>query len=254
MSVPVPAVELAGVTYTYPATKAGVTDISLRIATGDTYALLGANGAGKTTLMRLMVSLLKPAAGSIRYFGSNLQTNRSRALAVVGSLIETPSVYEHLTAQDHLQVFCHYNGIGAQRIEAVLSAVDLTQYAKRRVKHFSLGMKQRLGIATALLHDPKVLILDEPTNGLDPEGIVEVRNLLRKLASNDGKTVIISSHLLSEVEKIANRIAIIAKGHLRFEGTVLELASAAAGRRAADATASLEDDVIALMKDRTDAA
>lgn len=248
------ALELTGVTYTYRATRAGVQNVSLRIAPGDRYALLGANGAGKTTLMRLMVGLLKPDAGSVCYFGSNIQGNRSRTFAIVGSLIETPSVYEHLTARDHLRVFCHYNGVSPERIPVVLASVDLTAYAARRVKHFSLGMKQRLGIATALLHDPKVLILDEPTNGLDPEGIVEMRELLRKLASDERKTVIISSHLLSEVEKLANRIAIISQGRLRFEGTLPELSAAAAARRTVDAKTSLEDDVLSFMKDRTDAA
>ena len=158
-----------------------------------------------------------------------METSRLSLLRSIGSLIEIPSLYHHLTAVEHLRVFAAYTGAPRGAIEHVLTVVGLADARIRRVREFSLGMKQRLGIATALLHDPRILILDEPTNGLDPMGIVAMRELVTELAALHGKTVIVSSHLLAEVEKIATRIGVIDAGRVQFEGSSVELAHATRG-------------------------
>ena len=206
-----PAYEVSGATYVYRGSAAGVHDVSLTIPRGTIYGLLGVNGAGKTTLMRLMLGLLEPQRGSIRCLGDAIGASTHRR---VGSLIENPSLYLHLTAREHLRVFAEYNRVPHARIDEVLALVDLRDGI---VSRFSLGMKQRLALATALLHDPEVLVLDEPANGLDPLGIVSLRELLLRLAA-DGKTVVISSHLLAEVEKLATHMAVIHEGRIRFDG------------------------------------
>jgi ABC-type multidrug transport system ATPase subunit len=231
MADPSLPLELAEVCYTYPKFQSGVREISIGVEQGIIYGLLGVNGAGKTTLMRLMTGLIRPARGSIRWFGAALGHGHSSQLRLIGSLIERPSLYAHLTAREHLQVFACYTGSPSAAVDGALEMTGISDVADRRVRHLSMGMKQRLGLANALLHDPPVLILDEPTNGLDPEGIVSMRELLRRLASEFGKTIIVSSHLLAEVEKTATRIGILHDGRLRFEGTTDDL-SAALGARA----------------------
>lgn len=190
---------------------------------GSIYGFLGPNGAGKTTTLRLLLGLLKKQDGDITLFGKHLQANRLDILRRIGSLIEQPSLYLHLTGKENLEVFrltyqCHKN-----RINEVLQLVGLMQAANKKAKNYSLGMKQRLAIAIALLHDPEVLILDEPTNGLDPSGIIETRELIKQLNREFGKTILVSSHLLAEVEKMATHVGIINKGKLLFQGSLQQL-------------------------------
>ncbi|HEX8316763.1 ABC transporter ATP-binding protein [Longimicrobium sp.] len=224
-----PALTLAGVTYRYPGSRSGVSDIDLQVPSGTIYGLLGANGAGKTTLMRLMLGLLPPDRGQVRCFGEEITRGSRAVLARVASLIETPSLYQHLTAREHLGVFRAYTGAPAARIDEVLGIVGLSESAAIVVNRFSLGMKQRLSLATALLHDPALLVLDEPTNGLDPVGIVGMRELLVRLCREHGKTVIVSSHLLAEVEKTVTHVAVVHQGRIRFDGPASDLSSAAGG-------------------------
>ena len=217
------ALDLVRLTYVYPGTTAGVHDVTLSIARGEIFTLLGKNGAGKTTLMRLMTGLLRPQSGSVAYFGRDLTTGRREQMKQIGTLIETPSLYAHLSGYDHLRVFAQYSGAPAARVSEALALVGLSHAGRRPVHEYSLGMKQRLGLATALLHDPAIVILDEPTNGLDPEGMIDTRQLLQRLSS-EGKTVVVSTHLLSEVEKLATHLAIVDRGRIEFEGTIADLA------------------------------
>lgn len=198
-------------------------NISLSISKGSIYGFLGPNGAGKTTTLRLLLGLLKCQHGSISLFDLNITKNRITILKQIGALIEQPSLYLHLTGRENLEVLRLSYGLPKKRIDEVLHIVDLTEAGKRKVAAYSLGMKQRLAIALAMLNDPELLILDEPTNGLDPNGIIEIRNLIKRLHLDFGKTILVSSHLLSEVEKIATHLAIIGRGKLLFEGTLLEL-------------------------------
>lgn len=189
-------------------------EIALMVPKGSVYGLLGPNGAGKTTLMKLFSGMLRPDAGEI-FFDGKPWTRE--ILAETGVLIEQPPLYENLTARENLEVRRLLLGLPKKRIDEVLEIVDLTNTGKKRAGQFSLGMKQRLGIAAALLNQPKLLILDEPTNGLDPFGIQELRTLIRGFAK-DGITVIVSSHILSEVEQVADYIGIISEGVLGYQG------------------------------------
>lgn len=198
-------------------------DVQLKVPAGSLYGFLGPNGAGKTTTLKLALGLLRKQQGTIQVFGKPLEKNRFDILKRIGSLIESPSLYSHLTARENLQVWqCIYQ-CPAKRIGEVLQLVGLSDTGSKKAGQFSLGMKQRLSIAIALLHSPELLILDEPTNGLDPNGIIEVRELLRKLAQQDGLTVLISSHLLAEIEKLVSHVGIIHKGKLLFQGEFAEL-------------------------------
>ncbi|KAA3438350.1 ABC transporter ATP-binding protein [Rufibacter hautae] len=201
-------------------------DLDLDIPEGSIYGFLGPNGAGKTTTIRLLLGLLKPTAGTIRLFGMELERNRVQVLQRVGALIETPSLYRHLSGRDNLEVMRRMLGLKKSRIDEVLEIVRLRQDAHRPVKQYSLGMCQRLGIALALLPDPELLILDEPTNGLDPSGIREMRELLKDLNQEHGKTIFLSSHLLSEMEKTVTHVGILHQGQLRFQGRIQELQKA----------------------------
>jgi ABC-2 type transport system ATP-binding protein len=198
-------------------------NINLRVEKGSIYGFLGPNGAGKTTTLRLLLGLLKKQEGSIQLFGEEFETNRIPSLKKIGSLIEQPSLYGHLTARENLKVYRKIYGAGKERIEQVLQLVGLEGTGKKKAKQFSLGMKQRLSIAVALLHNPELLILDEPTNGLDPNGIIETRELIKKLNRENGVTIIVSSHILAEVERMATHVGIIHKGKLLFQGTLPEL-------------------------------
>ena len=197
--------------------------ISLQVPTGSIYGFLGPNGAGKTTTLRLILGLLGREQGRIAIFGKDFASQRISILRELGSLIESPSLYEHLTAEENLRVLQKVHRCPESRIPEVLAQVGLTGTRKKRAGQFSLGMKQRLGIAAALLHSPKLLILDEPTNGLDPNGIIEIRELLRHLNRDQGITLLISSHLLAEMEKLVTHLGIISKGRLVFQGTLEEL-------------------------------
>ena len=198
-------------------------NLNLRVPKGSIYGFLGPNGAGKTTTLRLLLSLLKKQSGVINLFGNDFQSNRISVLSKLGSLIEQPSLYLHLTGKENLEIFRLNYNCDKKRIDKVLEIVRLTDAANKKAKAYSLGMKQRLSIAIALLHDPELLILDEPTNGLDPNGIIETRELIKHLNKEFGKTILVSSHLLAEVEKMATHVGIIHKGKLLFQGALGEL-------------------------------
>jgi bacitracin transport ATP-binding protein BcrA len=192
-----------------------LSDINLQIAEGEIYGLLGPNGAGKTTLMKCMLSLLTITSGSIEIFGKNLQEHREEILSQVGSIIETPIFYENCTAKEILEIHAQYMGKNITELDIIntLRMVGLKNTTKK-VKEFSLGMRQRLGLARAFLMKPRLLILDEPINGLDPVGIQEIRNLLQLLSKEHGITILISSHILSEISQIANKIGVIKNGSM----------------------------------------
>ncbi|AJS58133.1 ABC transporter ATP-binding protein [Paenibacillus sp. IHBB 10380] len=197
-----------------------VEKVNLEINKGDIYGFLGPNGAGKTTTIRMLLGLIKPSSGSVHMFEKNLKQEKMAILRKVGSLVEYPSYYGHLTAYENLEVIRRILEVPKSRIDEVLSIVRLTKDARRSVKGYSLGMKQRLGIAAALLGQPELLILDEPTNGLDPSGILEIRELIKKMPQEEGITVLVSSHLLSEVEQMANRVGIIQEGNMLFQNSI----------------------------------
>lgn len=197
--------------------------LDLKVPAGSIYGFLGPNGAGKTTTLRLLLGLLRKQEGTISIFGKPFLPNRIEILQRTGSLIEQPSIYLHLTGKENLELFRLNYGVEKKRIMEVLKIVHLVDAANKKVKAYSLGMKQRLAIAIALLNDPALLILDEPTNGLDPNGIIETRELLKSLNKDHGKTILVSSHLLTEIEKMATHVGIIHKGKLLFQGTLQEL-------------------------------
>ncbi len=202
-----------------------VNDLSFSVEKGDVYGFLGQNGAGKSTTIRMMLTLITPTQGQIELFGYDLYKHRRDILQQLGAVIEKPDVYKYLSAYENLQLFARLSGIKPTRqiIMDQLEMVGLADRAKDTVKTFSQGMKQRLGIAIALVHNPSLIMLDEPTNGLDPQGIADIRNLILQLSRDRKKTVIVSSHLLNEIEQIATRILIIDKGHKLVEGTAAEL-------------------------------
>jgi lantibiotic transport system ATP-binding protein len=197
--------------------------LNLQVPTGSIYGFLGPNGAGKTTTLRIVLGLLKKQQGQVKLFGKNFTDDRLDILSRLGSLIEQPSLYMHLTGRENLELFRLNYGCDKKRIDEVLAIVRLTHAARKKAKAYSLGMKQRLAIAISLLHDPELLILDEPTNGLDPNGIIETRELIKTLNQEHGKTILVSSHLLAEVEKMATHVGIIHKGKLLFQGALQEL-------------------------------
>lgn len=201
-----------------------VDHVELHVPQGCVYGFIGPNGAGKSTTMKMLLGLIHPAAGRVRLLGQEL-TEKSRLplLRQTGSLIESPAGYLHLTAQENLEIVADLKGVPHKDIGRVLDIVHLTQDRNRRVGQYSLGMKQRLGIAMALLGSPKLLILDEPTNGLDPAGIQEMRALIRNMPAATGATVLISSHLLGEMEQMVEQVGIIDHGHILFEGPLTEL-------------------------------
>ena len=201
-----------------------VKNLSFTVNQGDVYGFLGQNGAGKSTTIRMLLKLIKPTTGEIIFSGKNIQQDND-ILRQTGAIIEKPDLYKFLSAYDNLAIFAKMSGVKVTRslIMDQLKMVGLADRSGSKVKTFSQGMKQRLGIAVALVHSPKLIILDEPVNGLDPQGIADVRNLILRLSREMGKTVIVSSHLLSEIEIIANRMIIIHKGEKIVEGNVAEL-------------------------------
>ncbi len=200
-----------------------VKSLSLQVPKGSIYGFLGPNGAGKTTTIKLLLNLLKTDQGSIHIFDKELQSNRVAILSEIGSLIEQPAIYLHLSGKENLMNRALLLRVSEQRVDEMLALVHLKDAAHKKAGKYSLGMKQRLGIALALLSDPQLLILDEPTNGLDPNGIIEVRELLIRLVTQHNKTVFISSHLLAEVERMATHVGIIDKGELLFQGSIKDL-------------------------------
>lgn len=202
-----------------------VENLSFTVEEGQVYGFLGQNGAGKSTTIRMLLTLIQPTSGSIDIFGMDLQKHRKEILRQVGAIIERPDLYKYLTGLENLRIFATMSGIkiSGKKLMDQLAMVGLEQRAHSKVKTYSQGMKQRLGIATALVHDPKLIILDEPTNGLDPQGIADIRNLILMLSREKNKTLLISSHLLSEIELIADSMLIIDKGKKLVEGRVNDL-------------------------------
>jgi ABC-2 type transport system ATP-binding protein len=222
-----PIIEVKGLQKNFGAFTA-VKDVSFTVNKGDVFGFLGPNGAGKSTTMRCMLSLIKPNAGQINIFGKNLFEARNEILAQVGSIVEKPDFYKYLSARKNLEIFARISGadVSQKTIFETLDFVGLTGREKDKVGGFSHGMRQRLGIAQTLLHQPELIILDEPTTGLDPQGIIEVRDLILRLKNEQNKTVILSSHQLAEIEHVANRMVIINKGQTIIEGSVSELMNA----------------------------
>ena len=205
--------------------RLAVNNLNLEVRRGEIFGFLGPNGAGKTTTIRMALGLIAPTSGSVEILGLDVATQRANVLPRVGALVETPALYLYLSGRDNLRAVASVlGGVPKTRIDAVLELVGLSARQKDRVRTYSLGMKQRLGVAMALLQDPDVLVLDEPANGLDPAGIVEMRDLMHRLSA-EGKTVFISSHLLPEVQQICTRVAIINLGKLVTEATIEELTS-----------------------------
>lgn len=201
-----------------------VQDVALRVPEGCTYGFIGPNGAGKSTTMKMLLGLVRPTAGTVALLGKEMNAdNRLELLRRTGSLIESPSGYGHLTARENLRIVAELKGVPHADVERVLKIVRLENERTRKVKAFSLGMRQRLGIAQALLGSPKLLILDEPTNGLDPAGIQEMRELIGSLPKLCGATVLISSHLLGELEQFVQHVGVIGRGRLLFQGELARL-------------------------------
>lgn len=202
-----------------------VNDLSFSVNEGDVYGFLGQNGAGKSTSIRMMLTLIEPTSGQIELFGMDLARNRREILRNVGAVIEKPDVYKYLSAYENLELFARLSGIKPTKklLMDQLEMVGLANRANDRVKTFSQGMKQRLGIGIALVHNPQLIVLDEPTNGLDPQGIADIRNLILHLSRDLKKTIVVSSHLLSEIEQVATRVLIIDKGRKLVEGNAAEL-------------------------------
>jgi ABC-type multidrug transport system ATPase subunit len=208
-------------------THNAVDDLSFNVEEGDVYGFLGQNGAGKSTTIRMLLTLVRPTSGHIEIFGLNLNKERKKILSQVGAMIEKPDLYRYLTAYENLSLFARMSGMSGSKskkeLNAQLEMVGLAGRETDQVRTFSQGMKQRLGIAVALIHNPRLIILDEPTNGLDPQGIADMRNLILHLSRHLHKTVIVSSHLLNEIEQISNRMLIIDEGKKIVEGTVESL-------------------------------
>jgi ABC-type multidrug transport system ATPase subunit len=202
-----------------------VDDLSFEVQAGQVFGFLGQNGSGKSTTIRMLLSLIHPTSGQIEIFGKRIEKDREAILEQVGAIIERPDLYPYLSAREHLELFAKVRKqkIGEADINATLEKVGLAHRSKDKVQTFSLGMKQRLGIGIALVHNPSLIILDEPTNGLDPQGIADIRQLIQYLAKEEGKTVLVSSHLLSEIEQVAHQILIIHQGKKMVEGVTKEL-------------------------------
>lgn len=215
-------IETRGLNY-YFGTQKVVDDLSLKVEKGSIYGFLGPNGAGKTTSIKILLNLLKSPADTVFLFGKEINSNRIASLKRLGALVEQPAIYAHLSGEENLYNRCMLLGINRTKAKEMLRLVGLEDAAGKKAGKYSLGMKQRLGIALALLSDPELLLLDEPTNGLDPNGIIEIRNLMIELATKHQKTILVSSHLLAEIERIATHVGIINKGKLLFQGTINEL-------------------------------
>lgn len=237
-------IETHNLTKSYPGFTA-VSGLSLHVPKGTVYGFLGPNGAGKSTTMKMFLGLTKPTDGSFVIDGKQFPANRVEILHEVGSFIEAPAFYGNLTGEENLDIVRKILGLPKSDLSEALELVGLTQYRKRLAKKYSLGMKQRLGLASALIGKPPILILDEPTNGLDPVGIHEIRTLIRSLPQQFDCTVFVSSHLLSEIELMADNIGILNHGRLLFEGTLEQLKFNATAQ--GYPTDNLEDTFLALI-------
>jgi len=223
-----PIIQTQGLDFYFKDFKA-LDQVNLNVPKGSIYGFLGPNGAGKTTTIRVLLDLFHPKPGQVKIFGKELGANRVEILGKIGALIENPSIYKHLSGRQNLEVIRKMVGVPKSRIDEVLQIVRLVDNADKRAKNYSLGMCQRLGLAAALLTDPELLILDEPTNGLDPSGIIEMRELIIRLNKDHGKTIFLSSHILSEIEKLATDVAIIDQGKILFEGKLEGLQNQGSG-------------------------
>lgn len=205
-----------------------VDDASFDVFRGDVYGFLGPNGAGKSTTIRTILSLIKPTGGQIKVFNKNISTHRHYILQRIGCIVEKPDFYNYLSAEKNLEIFARISGVSItkQKVYEIIEFVGLKGREKDKLRSFSHGMKQRLGIAQTLIHDPELIILDEPTTGLDPQGIIDIRNLILQLKNERNKTILLSSHILSEIELIANRMVIINKGKTIVQGSVTDLLNA----------------------------
>ncbi|KEZ90660.1 ABC transporter ATP-binding protein [Lacrimispora celerecrescens] len=216
-----------------------ITDCSMRVEQGTIYGFLGENGAGKTTILKMLTGLLTPDTGSIEILGSDMLRNRDKLLSKIGSLIESPTFYEHLSSKKNLEIHLAYMGVPGISSDNVLKLVGLSNTGEKAVSKFSLGMRQRLGIARALIHQPQILILDEPLNGLDPMGIKDMRELFLNLTQQNGMTILLSSHIISEIEHVADKVGIIADGRILCESNLAQIKTESKG--------SLEDYFFNLM-------
>jgi ABC-type multidrug transport system ATPase subunit len=213
-------IETRALTKRYGDAIVAVDDLALRVRRGEVYGFLGPNGAGKTTTLRMLLGLVRPTSGQAAVLGA--APGSPEGLARIGALVEAPAFYPYLSGRDNLRVLAGHAGVGEDRVEAVLAEVRLSDRADDRSATYSLGMKQRLGVAAALLKDPELLILDEPTNGLDPAGMAEMRDFMRSLGEG-GRTLVLSSHLMGEIEQVCDRVGVIRDGSLVAEGTVEQL-------------------------------
>jgi len=223
-------IQVSSISFSYKNGEKTIDDLSFHVPKGSFYGFLGANGSGKTTTIRLMLGLCSIDSGEIFIGGEKISRNSIEIFRKIGSLIESPTYYGHLTGEENLLLYARYYGIKTKRVIETLNIVGLTYAARKKAGYYSLGMKQRLGLALSLLHNPELLILDEPLNGLDPKGIAEIRELLLHLQKNEGKTIFISSHLLSEIENTCDKICIIDNGKKLFSGEIDELRKSVIGK------------------------
>jgi lantibiotic transport system ATP-binding protein len=214
------AIQTKNLSHRFTNGNLAVDSIELEVPLGSIYCFLGPNGAGKTTTLRLLLGLIRNSESNIHILGMDLRKSRLAVLRQVGAFIEVPSLYGHLNAYENLEIYRRLYGCDKNRLDQVLTLVDLLKVAKKKTNGYSLGMKQRLALAMTLLHEPQLIILDEPTNGLDPQGIAEIRQTIQELNRTLGITFLISSHLLSEVEKLATHVGIIHHGKMRFQGSL----------------------------------
>jgi ABC-2 type transport system ATP-binding protein len=233
-SAPTPAVQARGLRKRYGELEA-VAGVDVTVQAGDVYGYLGPNGAGKTTSLRMMLGLIRPTSGEVRLFGRDPAADPVAALEGVAGFVEDPAFYPYLSGRANLELLAALDGGGRERVDEVLDLVELRGRAGDRVRGYSHGMRQRLGIAAALLRRPRLLVLDEPTTGLDPAGMRDMRALVRRLAG-EGITVLLSSHLMGEVESLCNRVAILAGGRVRFEGALADALASSDGRHRLETT------------------
>jgi ABC-2 type transport system ATP-binding protein len=243
-------VKTQNLNFSYTKTRKDIESLELEVPKGSIYGFLGPNGSGKSTTIRLILGLLKKQSGNVALFGESFNSkSRLRSLDKVGALIENPSLYEHLNAVENLRIAANYRqNVPSERIDEVLEIVKLSHAKKKKVKAYSLGMKQRLGLAISLLSNPELIILDEPTNGLDPKGIIEMRALIKELNEKYGTTIFISSHLLSEIERTCTHVGIIRNGKMLFQDTVKALKSSKGEKLMIDIEVDKFIDALAILE------
>ncbi|MDA3866442.1 MAG: ABC transporter ATP-binding protein [Salinivirgaceae bacterium] len=243
-------IETHDLTFHFRGKKNAVTGLNLNVPQGSIYGFLGPNGAGKTTTIRMLAGLLFPKRGIVKMFGNNISTHKRYARSHSSTMIEEPTAYKHLTGRENLEILCKAGMFDKTQIDQVLRTVNLFEDRHRKVSGYSMGMKQRLGIAGALLPNPELFILDEPTNGLDPQGMFEIRELIVDLNKKEGKTIFISSHLLGEIEKMCTHVGIIHQGKGIFEGSMDELALMAHATKLFRLETSEPQKAESILKDR----